>query len=67
MPIVKDNFGIRRITPLECLVLQSFPDNFAFPENIPERELYKQAGNTVCVSMIKHLIKRLDSDIHSYT
>ena len=33
--IVKDNFGIRNITPLECLALHGFPSSFAFPAEVP--------------------------------
>lgn len=52
VPIIKDNFGIRNITPTECLALQGFPPTFTFPDTVPEREQYKQAGNTVCISKI---------------
>ena len=49
VPVIKDKFGIRRITPMECLALQGFPPSFTFPSTIPLREQYKQAGNTVCI------------------
>ena len=52
VPIIKDNFGIRSITPAECLALQGFPQSFVFPNTVPEREQYKQAGNTVCLCKI---------------
>ena len=52
VPIIKDNFGIRNITSTECLALQGFPKDFSFPLTVPEREQYKQAGNTVCIPMI---------------
>ena len=57
VPIIKDNFGIRRITPKECLSLQGFPNSFAFDETVPEREKYKQTGNTVVVPTVIHMIK----------
>lgn len=57
VPIIKDKFGIRCITPLECLALQGFPKEFKFPNIVPEREQYKQAGNTVCVEIIKKIIQ----------
>ena len=57
VPIIKDNFGIRNITPTECLALQGFPKNISFPLAVPEREQYKQAGNTVCVGIIKKIAK----------
>ena len=49
VPVIKDEFGIRRITPMECLALQGFPPSFTFPTTVPLREQYKQTGNTVCV------------------
>lgn len=55
VPIIKDNFGIRNVTPVECLALQGFPPTFAFPDTIPEREQYKQAGNTVCNPLISKI------------
>lgn len=57
VPIIKDNFGIRNITPTECLALQGFPKEFAFSSTVPEREQYKQAGNTVCVEVIERIIR----------
>lgn len=36
--IINDNFGIRLITPFECLALQGFPIAFTFPDTVPERE-----------------------------
>lgn len=47
VPVIKDKFGIRRITPMECLALQGFPPSFTFPTTVPLREQYKQAGNAV--------------------
>lgn len=54
VPIIKDNFGIRTITPQECLALQGFPHTFKFPI-IPIKSMYKQSGNTVVVPMIKNI------------
>lgn len=55
VPIIRDDFGIRKLTPYECLKLQGFPKNFKFP-NIPLHEVYKQCGNTVCVNIIRSII-----------
>lgn len=56
VPIIKDNFGIRNITPPECLALQGFPTSFTFHDTVPEREQYKQAGNTVCVGLLYKIL-----------
>lgn len=57
VPIIKDNFGIRNITPAECLALQGFPKEFTFPCTVPERDQYKQAGNTVCFDVIRKIVQ----------
>ncbi|CDC82817.1 aAA domain protein [Clostridium sp. CAG:964] len=56
VPIIKDNFGIRTITPQECLALQGFPKSFDFPD-IPIKSMYKQCGNTVVVPVVKKYCK----------
>ena len=57
VPIIKDDFGIRNITPTECLALQGFPQTFTFPDTVLEQEQYKQAGNTVCLKILITLLK----------
>lgn len=59
VPIIKDDFGIRKLMPSECLLLQGFPDNFQFPKNISIESAYKQVGNSVCVPLIKFLAEQL--------
>lgn len=58
IPIIKDNFGIRTITPQECLALQGFPKSFDFPD-IPMKSMYKQCGNTVVVPVVKQIVAQL--------
>ena len=58
VPFIRDDFGIRRITPYECLALQGFPKEYSFPD-IPSTSAYKQCGNTVCVPIIKALAKEI--------
>ena len=53
VPIIKDDFGIRKLTPRECFRLQGYPDSFRLPTSIADSALYKQAGNSVSVPMIK--------------
>lgn len=54
VPIMKDDFGIRTITPKECLALQGFPYTFEFPD-ILMKNMYKQCGNSVVVSVIRRI------------
>jgi len=52
VPIVKDNLGIRKLTPVECLRLQGFPNSYKLPEELADSRLYKQIGNSVTASVI---------------
>ena len=52
--IVKTYYGIRKMTPRECFNAQGFPSSFMLPAQSDSR-LYKQAGNSVCVPVIKRI------------
>ena len=54
VPIILDDFGIRKITPYECLALQGFPKSFRFA-SIPLDSAYKQCGNSVVVPVITRI------------
>jgi DNA (cytosine-5)-methyltransferase 1 len=58
--VLKD-YKIRRLTPLECWRLQSFPDEqFKKAEAVcSDTQLYKQAGNSITVAVIQKLIKKI--------
>ena len=60
--LLKDGFRIRKLTPRECWRLQGFPD-WAFDkaqEVNSKTQLYKQAGNSVTVNVIKAIAERLE-------
>jgi DNA (cytosine-5)-methyltransferase 1 len=66
VPLIRDNWGIRKLTPAETLRLQGFPvgKGFKIPERYKGRAfadsyLYKQAGNAVSVPVIKLLATEL--------
>lgn len=63
VPLVLDNYDIRKLTPDECLAFQGFPPNFKFPKIISNAEAYKQAGNSVSVPVIKKIAKNIISAI----
>lgn len=42
--------------------MQGFPKDFSFSADVPEREQYKQAGNTVCVPIIENIFKNNTDD-----
>lgn len=59
--VVEPNFRIRKLTPRECWRLQGFPD-WAFDkaqEINSNSQLYKQAGNSVTVNVIKEIARHL--------
>lgn len=58
VPVVLDDYGIRKITPYECLALQGFPKEFRFP-NIPLNSAYKQCGNSVVVPVIRRIAEKI--------
>lgn len=58
VPIIKDNYGIRTITPYECLALMGFPEDFMIAD-IPLKSAYKQIGNSVYVSLLQILSKQI--------
>lgn len=58
IPYIKDSYGIRKITPCECLALQGFPKNYLFPK-IPITSAYKQCGNSVIVPLIKRIAQQI--------
>lgn len=61
--IMTDN-GIRKMTPHECFNTQGFPETFKLPVNMAESRLYKQAGNSVCVSVIKRIADKVVTAIN---
>ena len=62
VPIIKDDYGIRKITPYECLALQGFPKEYRFPK-IPMASAYKQCGNSVVVPVIKRIADNIKKAI----
>lgn len=56
--IVKTKYGIRRMTPRECFNAQGFPNEFKLPAQADSR-LYKQAGNSVSVSVINRIAENI--------
>lgn len=49
---------IRKLTPRECFNLQGFPSDYKLPE-ISNIHLYKQAGNSVVVPVIRRIAEEI--------
>lgn len=58
VPLIKTKYGIRKLTPRECFNLQGFPKDYVLP-NISTAQLYKQAGNSVCVTVIQRIADKM--------
>lgn len=61
--LIKTKNGIRKMTPHECFNAQGFPMDFLLPENMSDAKLYKQAGNSVCVSVIERIAEKIKEAI----
>lgn len=74
VPLIKDNYDIRKLTPEECLLFQGFNVDdkcytYSFPEFITDDKgkkrayanshKYKQAGNCVTVTVIERIVKNM--------
>ncbi|MDY6134921.1 MULTISPECIES: DNA (cytosine-5-)-methyltransferase [Campylobacter] len=54
VPLILDDFGIRKLTPRECFNFQGYPINFKLPK-LPNSALYKQAGNSITLPLVKRI------------
>ncbi|MDP4039607.1 MAG: DNA (cytosine-5-)-methyltransferase [Candidatus Pacearchaeota archaeon] len=59
VPIIKNSKGIRKLTPKECFMLQGFPKTFKLPDDLPDTELYHQAGNSVVVPVVQRIAENI--------
>lgn len=57
VPIIKDESCIRKLSPRECLNLQTFPKGFKTP--CSDSQTYKQIGNSVSVKVIYRIAKEI--------
>jgi DNA-cytosine methyltransferase len=54
---IEDEIGYRKLTPVGCERLQTFPDNWT--EGISSTQRYKAIGNSWTVDVIAHIFKNL--------
>ena len=62
VPLLKDNKGIRKLTPRECFNLQGFSLDYKLP-NVCDSALYKLAGNAVSVPVVDLIVSKLEGII----
>lgn len=59
VPLIIDDYDIRKLTPEECVGFQGFPPEFSFPDDISNASKYKQAGNSVSVPVIRRIAEEM--------
>lgn len=59
VPLVLTKYGIRKLTPRECFLFQGYPEDFILPDDLAQSHLYKQAGNSVVIPVIKRLAENI--------
>jgi len=56
--LVEEELTWRKLTPLECERLQTFPDNYS--EGVSNTQRYKMLGNGFTVRVIEHILKNME-------
>lgn len=59
VPLIKTQYGIRKLTPIECFYAQGYPKKYKLPEDMSDAKLYKQAGNSVAVPVITRIAENI--------
>lgn len=60
VPLVRDAFGVRRLSPRECFTFQGFRADYKLPA-MSASHLYKQAGNSVVVPVVSRIAENIFS------
>jgi len=56
IPVIKDRWGIRKLTPRECARLQGYEDEwFQIPSSLSRSQVCKQIGNSVTIPLVTRL------------
>lgn len=64
VPLILDDFGeIRKLTPKEAFNVQGYPKEFKLPK-ISNGQLYKQAGNSVVVPVVKRIAQNIADSLN---
>jgi len=63
-PVIRDKWGVRKLTPRECARLQGYDDKwFKIPPNLSNTQIYKQIGNSVTVPLVTRIAKTVINKI----
>lgn len=58
VPLILDNFGIRKLTPRECFNFQGYNDTLKLP-NVAFSKLYMQAGNSITLPLVRRIANQI--------
>jgi DNA (cytosine-5)-methyltransferase 1 len=59
VPLILDDYGIRKLTPKECFALQGYPiDKYVIPK-LANSKLYMQAGNSVTTTLVERIANQI--------
>lgn len=61
VPLILTKYGIRKLSPKECINFQGYPKEYQFPTTIANSAKYKQAGNSVVVPLITKVCQNIIS------
>ncbi len=61
--IIASRSAVRRLTPLECLRLQGFPDDWFDGLGFSDSVKYRMCGNAVAVPCVEWIFKRLSTPV----
>ena len=59
VPLILTKYGIRKLTPKECLNFMGYPKEFKFSDSIAESKMYMQAGNSVVVPLMIRVAEQI--------
>lgn len=57
--VLRDDYGVRRLTLRECLRFQGFPEEYYFPNSITLADAYRQIGNSVSVPVVRRIAEQI--------
>ena len=57
--VLRDDYGVRRLTLRECLRFQGFPEEYYFPNSITIADAYRQIGNSVSVPVVRRIAEEI--------
>jgi DNA (cytosine-5)-methyltransferase 1 len=58
VPLIRDDKGVRKLTPRECANFQGYPESFILP-SIADSSLYKQFGNSVSIPVLERIVQNM--------